>query len=59
MEYRVEIEFSSNGGRIIRYYYWCPRCGYRLNDMVITVGRDSGKVRIVLEQYVLRRSIKR
>ena len=55
MEYRVEIEFTSNGGRVIRYYYWCPRCGYRLNDLIVTVGRNSGKVRIVVEQYVVRR----
>ena len=53
MEYRVEIEFR-NGGRIVRYYYWCPRCGYRVSDLVVNVGKNGGKVRIVLEEYVTR-----
>ena len=53
MEYRVEIEFKENGGRIIRYYYWCPRCGYRLNDLVVYVSKDGGRVKVTAEQYVL------
>jgi C4-type Zn-finger protein len=53
MEYRVEIEFKENGGRIIRYYYWCPRCGYRLNDLVINVDKDDSKLKIVAEQYII------
>ncbi|ABM81034.1 hypothetical protein [Hyperthermus butylicus] len=53
MEYRVEIEFR-NGGRIVRYYYWCPRCGYRVNDLLVNIGKNGGKVRIVLEEYVAR-----
>ncbi len=53
MEYRLEIEFRENGGRIIRYYYWCPRCGYRLNDLVVNVSKNGSNVKVVVEQYIV------
>ncbi|KSW12261.1 hypothetical protein CF15_05790 [Pyrodictium occultum] len=56
MEYRVEIEFGSDGAKRIRYYYRCPRCGYRLPDMTIIVrpGSNGGMV-IETEEYRERR----
>ncbi len=53
MEYRVEIEFGENGAKRIRYYYRCPRCGYRENDLVLMIRRDgAGKIVIEKEEYI-------
>ncbi|ALL01176.1 hypothetical protein Pyrde_1128 [Pyrodictium delaneyi] len=57
MEYRVEMEFGENGMRRIRYYYRCPRCGYRLQDLVIVVKRgDNGGVIVEREEYIERKT---
>ena len=52
MEYRVEMEFGENGMRRIRYYYRCPRCGYRVHDLSLVVRRgNGGGVVIECEEY--------
>ncbi len=51
MEYRVEIELGDGVRRIV-YYYRCPRCGYRLQDLVLTVSRRNGRIRIEAYEYI-------
>jgi C4-type Zn-finger protein len=51
MEYWVEIELESSGARRIKYYYKCPRCGYRLQDAIIAVKREDGKLVVEREEY--------
>lgn len=51
MEYWVEIELGSDGSKKIKYYYKCPRCGYRLNDAVVIVKRENGFIVVEREEY--------
>ncbi len=51
MEYRVEIELGNGVYRRATYYYRCPRCGYRVQDLVVTLRRSNGRVRIEVEEY--------
>jgi len=44
LEYRVEIEFHDGSGRLVTYYYRCPRCGYRRSDLQVTIRRSNGLV---------------
>lgn len=53
MEYRVEIEFG-NGSRRIRYYYRCPRCGYREQDLLLVVRRNGAGIIVEKEEYLKR-----
>ncbi len=53
MAYFIEIE-GGNSKRL-RYYYKCPVCGYRLDDLVLSVRRvDSG---LEIESLEVRRRI--
>ncbi len=51
MEFWVEIEYVEDAKRI-KYYYKCPRCGYRLQDAVITLRRSNGGLVIEREEYI-------
>ncbi len=51
MEFWVEIEYVE-GAKRIKYYYKCPRCGYRLQDAVITLRRSNGGLVIEREEYI-------
>ncbi len=51
MEYWVEMELGSDGTKRIKYYYRCPRCGYRLMDAVITVKRVDGRIILEREEH--------
>jgi len=51
MEYWVEIELGENGQRRIKYYYRCPRCGYRVSDAVLVVKRVDGRIVVEREEY--------
>ncbi len=55
MEYWVEIELG-DGYKKIKYYYKCPRCGYRLQDEIIVVRRNGSNIIVEREEY-RRRSI--
>lgn len=50
MEHWVEIEIF-DGGKKIKYYYKCPRCSYRVNDLILSVKRRNGTVIIIKEEY--------
>ena len=39
MVYVIEIEGSNS--KTIRYYYRCPVCGYKLEDLSLTVRRSG------------------
>jgi len=58
MEYWVEIELS-DGHKRIKYYYKCPRCGYRLQDETIVVRRNGASIVVEREEYRLRRVTRR
>jgi DNA-directed RNA polymerase subunit RPC12/RpoP len=51
MEYRVEIELGNGTSRRATYYYRCPRCGYRVQDLVLTVKRSDGTIRVEVREY--------
>ena len=55
MEYRVEVELGNGVQRKSTYYYRCPRCGYRILDLVVTVRRSDGRVRIEVTEYAAAR----
>ena len=50
MEHWVEIEIA-NGGKQIKYYYKCPRCSYRVNDLVLSIKRQNGAIVVTKEEY--------
>lgn len=56
MEYRVEVELGNGIQRRSTYYYRCPRCGYRILDLVVTVKRDNGRVRVEIAEYLAARA---
>ena len=58
MEYWVEIEVDGSDGRRVKYYYRCPRCGYRINDAVVRVKRSNGSIAITVEEYRLVRRVR-
>ncbi|AAY80799.1 hypothetical protein [Sulfolobus acidocaldarius] len=41
MDFIVEAENTSDGKRLIRYFYRCPACGTRINDELITVSKSE------------------
>jgi DNA-directed RNA polymerase subunit RPC12/RpoP len=57
MELWVEVELKNGNGRRIRYYYKCPRCLNRLEDLTVSIERKNGKLVLEAEEriYVLRR----
>jgi DNA-directed RNA polymerase subunit RPC12/RpoP len=52
MEYRVEVELGNGMYRRATYYYRCPRCGYRVQDLVVVMRRSDGKLVIESEERV-------
>jgi C4-type Zn-finger protein len=50
MEYWVEIELG-DGYKKIKYYYKCPRCGYRLQDETIIIRRNGSSLVVEREEY--------
>jgi len=52
MEYWVEIEIG-DGFKKVKYYYKCPRCGYRLQDETLIIKRNSGGIVLEKEEYRL------
>ncbi len=53
MEYRVEVELGDGAYRRAVYYYRCPRCGYRAQDLVMVVKRNNGKLVVEVEERVI------
>ncbi len=52
MTYRIEAELGNGNGRTVYYYYRCPRCGYRLQDLVVRVKRNNGSpMMVVITSY--------
>jgi len=51
MEYWVEMESGGDGARRVKYYYKCPRCGYRVFDAVVTVRRVDGFIVLEKEEF--------
>ncbi len=56
LEYRMEIEIGDGSRRVVRYYYRCPRCGYRIPDSEIIVKKNGSKVLLQLSEYVRRQA---
>lgn len=41
MDFIGEAENSSDGKKVVRYFYRCPACGTRINDEEIVITKDS------------------
>ncbi len=54
MEYRLEIELGDGNYRKLIYYYRCPRCGYRVHDMLLNIKRNNGQLVVEVEELVHR-----
>jgi len=52
LEYRMEAEIGDGSRRVIRYYYRCPRCGYRIYDSVIVVKKNGSKTILELTEPI-------
>ncbi|QIW24260.1 hypothetical protein EWF20_08960 [Sulfolobus sp. S-194] len=52
MDFIAEAENSSDGNKIVRYFYRCPACGTRLNDEIINIKKENDSMIIKISQQL-------
>lgn len=50
MDHWVEIEVVDDAKRV-KYYYKCPKCGHRVNDLTLSIRKRDGSLVITKEEY--------